>query len=369
MKPTRLLSLLLCLILTCTLCLPAFASPIVYPLEALGISIEIPEAFKVFTRDYVSDETVMKMLGYTQESLRASYESRAIFLNAYELAYPLKEVVITAVQTGTDDFIKYSDEELLSYGDVFRDQYKSLNAELVSMSIYKTPWNKFLKIESIFPSDSGPDKMTQYTTGFNGMVLNITRHAYNLEPEEKDLLELEEMVKSIRPLFLQANDSAKQGLFYQDDLTGLSFTLPDGWVLYAEAGESTRATRFKPSADPTFTLAFMREEFWTNLSFWEQQGKKRSEFGLDEFVKTKYKSPIGIPDNAEKIHLDSGDYLKWITERRVETNSGITVVPIATLLHVENGYYYGFVAPAGDDDPFYIETLRTINNLVYPASN
>ena len=365
----KLISLLLCLILTCTLCLPACADSIVYPIEALGISIEIPAGFVVFTRDYVSDETVMKMLGYTQESLRTRYESSAIFLNTYELAYPLKEVVITAVQTGTDDFIKYSDEELISFGDEFREQYKFVNAELVSMSIYKTAWNKFLKIESIYPSDSGPDKMVQYTTGFDGMVINVTRHAYNLELDEKDLLELEEMIKSIRTLFTRADSSAKQGLFYRDDLTGLSFTLPDGWELYAEAGESARATRFKPTADPTFTLTFLREEFWTNLSFWEKQGKTPSEFGLDEFLNTRYKSPIGIPDNAEKIHLNSGDYLKWITERQVETETGITVVPIATYLHVEDGYYYGFVAPAGDDDPFYAEVLRTINSMVYPQTN
>ena len=361
----KMFTLFLCLVLVGSLGLPAFAASRVYPIEDLGIELEIPSRYIVMTRDYVSDEIALKLTGQTQEGLKDMYESKAIFLNALELEYPLKEIVITGMQTRTPDFSTRSDEELLAYGETVRHLYEAMKAEFVSMSVYETDWNKFLKFEIIMPTGSGPDELTQYTTGFNGMTINFTKHAYNVEVTERDRLDLEETVKSVRTLSAEKGGSAEQGLFYYDDLTGISFTLPADWKVDVDVGNIARSTTFKPVADPSVTFAFLREEFWNNLSEEEKQGKTRDSYGVEEFINTRYKSRIGIQDNAEIIQLNSGEYVKWERERNVETASGTKAVPLNFILHVEDGFYYGFIIPYESDVPYYDEVMQTIDGLVF----
>ena len=99
----------------------AFAVSQTYSLDALGMSIDIPSEYVVFTRDIADDDPNLSAYGLSKNDMADLMESGNIYLNAWDKDVNF-EIIVTMIDSTISDFNLMSDTMLNTLGTSFEDK-------------------------------------------------------------------------------------------------------------------------------------------------------------------------------------------------------------------------------------------------------
>lgn len=147
-----------------TMATAAFAaSSETYWLEDLGLSIDIPSEYVVFTRDIADDDPNLTAYGLSKKDLLDSMESNNIYLNACDADINF-EVTVTMTDSEIRDFNLLSDTTLKALGSSLQSAYADNGITVEKYEVFQHSQAKFLKIYTDQPSGADSVYGLQYYT-------------------------------------------------------------------------------------------------------------------------------------------------------------------------------------------------------------
>lgn len=195
------LAIIAVLLVCMTTFVPAGSAGSAYVIEALNMSVEIPDGWTVLIPDSYENDEEIYLLGLDANKLNQYQTDNNIYLNAFT-ADPLKEIAISMTTSnagetlfdlgscGEDERSLYMD----SYGDALSEQAKEVN-----ITSYLHPQAYFVVSDfSQKREDNALIDTRSFHTIINGQTVSVTLHSYSGELSAADLKTLEGIVSSIR---------------------------------------------------------------------------------------------------------------------------------------------------------------------------
>ncbi len=204
----RLISVLLLLCLSVAVGSAAFADTEKLSFAELALTLSVPEAAAVFTRDVMEDDPNLATFQQTRDNLLRLFITNNIYLNVV-MTDPYAEILlaqqVTEASEGVFDFNLLSEQELRQSADSIINgttsaEPPSTEAEpliLENYTTYRHPQMVFLKFTGAQMQDDEPTYITQYYTIFNGGMVSLTLRTFGYRPTADQDLMLIEMVDSM----------------------------------------------------------------------------------------------------------------------------------------------------------------------------
>lgn len=174
------------LTLCCALLLALLAAPGVaaegtttYPLEELGLQIEVPEDMYVLTRDSVSDEQAFREQGADIAADQQSMVANNAYLNAFSKDFGTELVLIMLEDDATrqaGDFSDYGDAELAQAGALLAADYEAQGVDTRYDTTYRAGPATYIVLELEIPDSYVYGR--QYCTDINGREISLTLWSY-----------------------------------------------------------------------------------------------------------------------------------------------------------------------------------------------
>ena len=196
MKRSLMVFLILCLAFS-LLSPAAFAAGSSYKLDELGMSIELPQDYIVFTRDIKSNDPNLSAYGLTRDELYSLMVDGCIYLNAWDkdLNY---EIIVTMTDSPVEDFNLYSDTALMDLASSAEDEYRNYGITYIKSELYQHSQAKFIKIYISQQSNGSAVYGLEYSTVYNSQSINITLQSYSGKINSSKEAILKEIVDSVR---------------------------------------------------------------------------------------------------------------------------------------------------------------------------
>ena len=144
-----------------------------YQLAELGMSIDIPTEYVVFTRDITDNDPNLSAYGLCKSDLLSLMKSRNIYLNAWDKDVNF-EIIVTMIESKINDFNLMSDTVLNTLASSFKSAYIDRGITVEKYEIYQHDQAKFIKVYINQPN--GADKVygLQYYTVYDNKAINVT---------------------------------------------------------------------------------------------------------------------------------------------------------------------------------------------------
>ena len=195
MKRSLMVFLILCLAFS-LLSPAAFAAGSSYKLDELGMSIELPQDYIVFTRDIKSNDPNLSAYGLTRDELYSLMVDGCIYLNAWDkdLNY---EIIVTMTDSPVEDFNLYSDTALMDLASSAEDEYRNYGITYIKSELYQHSQAKFIKIYISQQRNGSTVYGLEYSTVYNSKAINITLQSYSGKIDSSKEAILKKIVDSV----------------------------------------------------------------------------------------------------------------------------------------------------------------------------
>lgn len=379
----KLFSLLFCISLLCSFCIPCYALSKTYALDVNGLSmtIDIPDHYVVYTDDLGIDKERAKEFGkYGDMVLQA--DSAGIVLDAWDETVR-NEIAVTCVDSPLGDYNQFSDTTLLGIASILESAMKEIGGEVSSKTIFQSAQAKYIRYVLTLPHQNGIDgydHMIEYNTAYGNQAVNITLHSYNGEPTDQEAAELEEIVLSSRfgASPLTAPEAEQTASFvYTDKERGVSFTVPANWKEDPLNKErEVLKAKFASTQEQGLSILYSWMDFYPAF---EELGMSavfpRETVNQDLFTEEDMNSLLGLAEEDDGGTMEISrvttvtyggiDYFKG-TQKGSATVYGINMsISMVVLYHFDHGYLYQFQFPASEDSPYYEDFIQLVSSVKF----
>lgn len=344
-----------------------------YDLDQLGMSIDIPDDYDVFTRDTPADDPAYAWYGFTKESFDSLLEERNIYLNAIP-PNSSREIVVTMIESTIQSFHLMSDTTLSFLASTWTDVYEDSGVTCLKYEIYQHQQVKFVKIYISQEDDGQPVYGLQYYTVCNGQAINITMHSYSGELTQADEDSLQEIVDSAN--FWNAEpipetDITTEPFMYVDSKTGVSFTVPANWQEKALFEERTAIdAKFASTQEEGLLIFYGSADFWETIPESERAGLSRTDIDSLAFLEVdsvELARSWGV-EGAEvsQKEYNGKTYLMMDGILSGQAYEQTVSIPMIIALRMENGYLCHFQFAGTADSPYFQDFTQLLGSVQYP---
>ena len=149
-----------------------------YHLDDVGMSIDIPDGFIVFTRDINQNDPNLSKIGLTKSELSSLMENSYSYL--YAIDSDLNEITVTMAKGASVEYYSTTkDSALLSEASTIVDEFKEMGLTVTKYDVYSTDQTKYIKFFSNRPSNLGTVYILQYSTSLGTTKINISLKSYS----------------------------------------------------------------------------------------------------------------------------------------------------------------------------------------------
>ena len=369
--------LLLCCLTCCLLPSSTFAAGNTYDLDKLGMSIELPSDYVVFTRDIKANDPNLSAYGMTKDGLYSLMLERSIYLNAWD-EYANYEIIVTMMDSPLADYNLFSDTALSTVVSSFETEFASTGITFIRSDIYQHSQAKFVKIYISQPNYGDTVYGLQYNTVYDGKAINITLQSYSGKIDSNKESILKKIVDTVHfdtePELL-APPTQTDAFTYTDPTSGMAFTVPANWVEEPMFKERKFIdAKFVSNLEEGLSIIFASEDMLSDgflaesgVSEFEKLMLSRSDLDNSMFSKADVAAMYGESENAVST-VTYGNREYFILETiQSGTAYGMTVkIPMTILFRCENGFMYIFQFSGDKDNPYYGDFEALINSTKYP---
>lgn len=362
----------------CFLTVSAFAAGTTYELDKLGMSIELPSDYIVFTRDIKANDPNLSAYGLTKDGLSSLMQERSIYLNAWDedINY---EIIVTMLDSPFVDYNQFSDTSLSAFISALETEYDGLGITMIRSEFYQHSQAKFAKIYISQPNNGETAYGLQYHTVYNGKAINITLQSYSGKIDSSKETVLKKIVDSAHfdtePQF-NPPPTQTEAFTYTDPTSGMTFTVPANWVEEPMFEEREFIdVKFVSKLEEGLAIIFASEDMLSD-GFLEESGVSgiekllvsRSDLDNSMLTKADVAAMYGESESAVSI-VTCGNKEYYIFETvQSGTAYGMTMkVPMTILLRCENGFMYMFQFCGTTDNPYYGDFVDLLNSVKYPV--
>lgn len=162
---------------------------------------------------------------------------------------------------------------------------------------------------------------------------------------------------------------------YKDSVTGVSFTIPQGWneTPLSEEREYIKV-KYLPENNDGASIQFGYADIWEQMSDSDKVGYSRSDINhsaiMDSFTKEEILQMIGYDSLGAEIatvYYNGIEYLEITIDTEISIFDVSADITMITLLRFDNGYWYQFVYGDMDEKSHYQEFETMINSVEYPS--
>ena len=360
----------------CFLPLPAFAASDTYELDELGMSIEIPSDYVVFTRDVRSDDPNLSAYGVTKDELSSLMLERNVYLNAWDKDINY-EIIVTMTESQLVDYNQLSDTTLNGLVSALDTEYAAMGITLIRSDIYQHSQAKFAKIYISQPNNGETAYGLQYNTVYGGKAINITLQSYSgkIDASKETIIQI--IVNSVHfdnePQYSES-PAQTEAFTYTDKDSGMTFTVPANWV-EAPANEENKTVhaRFTSNLENGLSIAFLcqdlyeLDEYKTELSATERFLLSRDMIGNDAFTKADVAELYGCEEKDVAMVTYGGKEYYSAETVATTVSHGLTLsLPMTYLVRCENACMYAFVFNGHSSSEYFRDFENLVSSVTYP---
>ena len=381
----KLFSILICLSLLWSFCVPSYAASKTYALDANGLSmtIDVPDHYVVKTDNLGVAEERVKEFGEYGERIMQS-DSAGIVLSAWDKTAQ-DEIAVTCVDSPLDDYNQLGDTSLMALASAVGSALKEVGGEVSAATIFQGAQAKFIRYVMTLQHQGASgayEHIIQYSTAYGGQAVNITLHSYDGEPTDLAAAELEEIVLSSR---FGANPvpapEAEQtpSFVYTDEERGVSFTVPADWKVEALNKErEVLKAKFASTQEQGLSILYGWMDFYP---LFEELGMSeeypRESVNQDFFTVQDMNAFLGAASeyaenetevsSVTDVNYGGNDFFK-ATQKGSATVYGLTMsASMVTLYHFDHGYLYQFQFPGSEDSPYFEDFIQLVSSVKFTS--
>ena len=360
--------LILAIIVLFSFHVTALASSETYSLDELGMTIDIPSEYIVFTRDIDGSDPALSAYGIDKEDMLDFMESNNIYLNAMDEQVSF-EIVVTMTGSTTNDLNLWSDTELEALESFFESADNEKNV-IEKYEIYQHEQTKFIKLHVAQQTETNTTYRLQYYTVYDNMAINVALYSYSgkINSDMESILNaIVDTVYFEKPPLLTESYSDTPAFLYKDEKTGTEFTVPANWI-QEELSEDREYldVKFISNKESGVSILYGSTDIWAEISSGEETGLSRSDINNSIFTSDEIAEMMGAANGTVSLVQYGGEEYYKYTATSSSSTYGINIKLIITwLIRIENGYLYFFQFSGDDSSTFYDDFESLLESVKY----
>lgn len=370
----KLYSLILALLLLLSLSTTAFAaSSKTYSLDELGMSIDIPSEYVVFTRNISDNDPNLSAYGLTKNDMKDLMNARNIYLNAWDKDVNF-EIIVTMIDSTISDFNLMSDTMLNTMASSAKTEYANNGITVEKYEVFQHNQAKFIKIYISQPNGTEKAYGLQYYTVYDNKAINVTMQSYSGKIDSSKESILKSIVDTVHfdkePLLPESGPDT-QSFVYKDKDSGMEFTVPANWTQKELSKEREYLdVMFASNKEPGLSILYGSTDMWTQMSSSEKKGLSRSDINNSVFTAAELAETMGIEKSSVSTVTYGGEEYYKYTVVNSSSSYGIDLdVEMTCLMRFENGYAYTFQFSGNSKNAYYKDFESLLSSAKYPASS
>lgn len=363
----KIAAIFMAIMLAINLAIPARAASEEYEVSEMGISLEIPDEYIVFTRDMDKNDPAFADFGVSKETLMDQFDTGHIYLNAV-LPSGNEEIVVTMEENIISEFNGLGETSLLMLASTLKDGYEEYGISVSSYDIYHHPQLEFIRI--YFNTTDKTTYGLQYYTIYGGQAMNFTMRSYDGPISGSQERTIQNVVDSVDLHFYvpTKTPAAETPAFvHTDPDTGTTFTVPANWSVQPFSKErDILDIQFSCAEDPALMISYASYDLWSELSFFEKLFMSRSK--AEELLSsTEYIAEMmEVPESSiSKKVINDKEYYFVETTYATEMYGMNFSSKVNLAVHIEDGWCYMFYFYGESNNPHYDEFVQLVKSVKY----
>ena len=363
----KIAAIFMAIMLAINLAIPARAASEEYEVSEMGISLEIPDEYIVFTRDMDKNDPAFADFGVSKETLMDQFDTGHIYLNAV-LPSGNEEIVVTMEENIISEFNGLGETSLLMLASTLKDGYEEYGISVSSYDIYHHPQLEFIRI--YFNTTDKTTYGLQYYTIYGGQAMNFTMRSYDGPISGSQERTIQNVVDSVDLHFYvpTKTPAAETPAFvHTDPDTGTTFTVPANWSVQPFSKErDILDIQFSCAEDPALLIAYASNDIWSELSFFEKlfMSREKTEDILSSTAQVA--EEYGVPESSVSKMTYNGETY-FIVEAPYTTDLYGTsfTATVNQAIHVEDGWMYMFNFYGDASNPHFDDFEKLLKSIEY----
>ena len=362
-------SILLVLFVFTAIPVTAYADGRTVHTKDLGLSVDLPGDYYVLCRDG-SDADALSLLDMTQAAWLKSAEANNQYLDAFSGDFQ-SEVIITMTPGEVTTMNVMSEAALQTFYPDLREAYASLGYDTVDQDDCVINGQTYILTECK-TADQG---FIQYLTMRDDMAVFLTYNSYDGPLDSADRKALDALMDSL------SFDRDKGGkktdvkpVVYRDSLSGISLTLPGGWVRDKSREDSDAITAAFALPFSSKAVLFSAADYWSELPSARKLVLKRgkcdfsalSASELKDFEEAYLGAAGAVKKSAGKVTLGGVDFYRIEGTLQGTKGSAQPGTPLSMYLTMHNGYMLVFQIDAFSTEPIWADFEDLLLSLELP---
>lgn len=363
----KMAAMLMAIMLVSNLVIPARAASEEYVVSEMGISLDIPDEYIVFTRDMDKSDAALSDYGISKDELMEQFTAGNIYLNAV-LPDGNEEIVVTMEENIISEFNGLGETSLLMLASTLKDGYEEYGISVSSYDIYHHPQLEFIRI--YFNTTDKTAYGLQYYTIYGGQAMNFTMRSYDGPISGSQERTIQNVVDSVDLHFYVPTKTpvAETPAFvHTDPDTGTTFTVPANWSVQPFLKErDILDIQFSCAGDPALMISYASYDLWSELSFFEKLFMSRSK--AEELLSsTEYIAEMmEVPESSiSKKVINDKEYYFVETTYATEMYGMNFSSKVNLAVHIEDGWCYMFYFYGESNNPHYDEFVQLVKSVKY----
>lgn len=363
----KIAAIFMAIMLVINLAIPARAASEEYEVSEMGISLEIPDEYIVFTRDMDKNDPAFADFGVSKETLMDQFDTGHIYLNAV-LPSGNEEIVVTMEENIISEFNGLGETSLLMLASTLKDGYEEYGISVSSYDIYHHPQLEFIRI--YFNTTDKTTYGLQYYTIYGGQAMNFTMRSYDRPISGSQERTIQNVVDSVDLHFYVPTKTpvAETPAFvHTDPDTGTTFTVPANWSVQPFSKErDILDIQFSCAEDPALMISYASYDLWSELSFFEKLFMSRSK--AEELLSsTEYIAEMmEVPESSISKKVFNGKEYYFVETTYATEMYGMNFSSKVNLaVHIEDSWCYMFYFYGESNNPRYDEFVQLVKSVEY----
>lgn len=363
----KIAAMLMAIMLVSNLVIPARAASEEYVVSEMGISLEIPDEYIVFTRDMDKNDPAFADFDISKETLMDQFDTAHIYLNA---VFPNgnEEIVVTMEENIISEFNGLGETSLLMLASTLKDGYEEYGISVSSYDIYHHPQLEFIRI--YFNTTDKTTYGLQYYTIYGGQAMNFTMRSYDGPISGSQERTIQNVVDSVELHFYVPTKTPVEetpAFVHTDPDTGTTFTVPANWSVQPFSKErDILDIQFSCAEDPALMISYASHDLWSELSFFEKLFMSRSK--AEELLSsTEYIAEMmEVPESSISKKVFNGKEYYFVETTYATEMYGMNFSSKVNLaVHIEDGWCYMFYFYGESNSPHYDEFVQLVKSVEY----
>ena len=334
-----------------------------YRIDEIGLTVEIPNEFTVFTREMDENDPALPKYGFTKDYVLSSFQEDNIYLSAFNESGG-RDVIIRAFENNY--YISTEDEDDLLWWERFYTEnvpgYTMLNSAL-----YSAPQRNWCCFHyTITNDDQTQDHAISLVYATETSIYTFLYYSVGAPLPEGSA----ELIRSIVDSAVFDEDAepewtTRTGPFtYENEDYEISFRVANSWAQYLDDTMEADEAYFYSQDDEMRYFTLDIYDYWASLSEDEQDAIDPAVIDTQYFLPNDLADLFGYPSGSFS-RIRYGDALYFTGSDVYDQDPDYDPFAYTFFITIHDGYIYWFEFEGTTDDAQFADVEQMLSSLTF----